>query len=207
MKFIRELVREAKLLNFYIYGQWFLLAGLIVTTIYLVIVVPIEFTHGTLLPHAHWPESAILYTGWASGVTIVGIILLLFIPNERLKNRHDELISLTAWLTLSMLHWVGFGIGLPYLASALLLSIGSICYGVAYLLCQNPRKTRLTGGTAVAGMLLAIPDEKNRGGSSWTGLSVMAGCFFLFALITFGVRALMHWAFYKGTDHFWDISW
>jgi hypothetical protein len=97
--------------------------------------------------------------------TVFPIVWLQFVEHESARRfQHEDLYLFFFWLLIGAAHWVGFGLGIPYLLSAVPLTGAIICFGVANVLCHNPCRTRLTGGSGVEHMVLTI---RSRG--HWLG--------------------------------------
>ncbi|KAI1142677.1 hypothetical protein F5Y05DRAFT_365695 [Hypoxylon sp. FL0543] len=198
MAVVRSVIREVKLLNFYVYGQWFLLAGLIADIVLTAIVTPILATRGTLLTRLDITWPAYVYIVCINVPSMVAIGWYYLLEDETTSRvRNEDLIFLLLWLLIATVHWIGYGIDLPYLPSAIIFTAAVVCYGLAYLLCQSPRRTRLIGGAGVDYMLLAVPNKRMRHGYSWTGILCILGIFLLFAGFGFGVWYGINYAFFE----------
>ncbi|KAI0842995.1 hypothetical protein F5Y06DRAFT_256623 [Hypoxylon sp. FL0890] len=205
MAVVRNLIREVKLLNFYIYAQWFLLAGFVADLIMTAIVTPVLATRGTLFTHLDIKWPAYVYIVCVNVPSMVAIGWYYLIEDETTSRvRNEDLIFLFLWLLITTVHWIGYGIDLPYLASAIIFTGAVVCYGLAYLLCQSPRRTRLVGGAGVDYMLLAVPNNKMRNGYSWTGILCILGIFVGFAGFGFGVWYGINYAFF-GEQNRWGV--
>ncbi|KAI1409744.1 hypothetical protein F5Y13DRAFT_169373 [Hypoxylon sp. FL1857] len=195
MAVVRSLIKEVKLLNFYIYAQWFLLAGFVADIIMTAIVTPIMGTRGALFPRQDEKWPAYLYIVGVNVPTMVAVGWYYLIEAETTSRvRNEDLIFLLLWLLATTVHWIGYSIGLPYLPSALIFTGAVVCHGLAHLLCQSPRRTRLVGGAGVDYMLLAVPNKRIRSGYSWTGILCTLGIFVVFIGFGFGMWYAINYA-------------
>ncbi|KAI1213863.1 uncharacterized protein F4807DRAFT_203020 [Annulohypoxylon truncatum] len=188
MATIRAVVKEVKLMNFYIYAQWFILSGLVSDFILTIIVLPIVATRSSSFPQLG--DNKWIAWAYELGMNIPAMFAIFwyyFLEDETTSRvRHEDLIFLCLWLLVATTKWIGYGIGLLYLSSAVLFTAAVVCHCVAYFLCQSPRKTRLIGGSGVEYMMLEVPNKSGRNGFNWTGFLCVLGIFLIFGCIGVG---------------------
>jgi hypothetical protein len=109
----------------------------------------------------------------APSTTIFTIVFVLFIDQDQRKLIHDDLGWLLVWILIFVLHWLEYGISLPYLAPAITITLAVICNIVANALCQGHRKSRLIGGSSIEHMLVAVPAKNGRYGYTWQTLWIV----------------------------------
>ncbi|KAI0890638.1 uncharacterized protein GGS22DRAFT_151465 [Annulohypoxylon maeteangense] len=195
---IRSLVKEVKLMNCYVYAQWFILSGLVSDFILTVIALPIVATQSSSF--SQLGDNKWIAWAYELGInipTMFAIFWFYFLEEETTSRvRHEDLMFLCLWLLVATTKWIGYSIGLLYLSSAILFTAATICYGTAYLLCQSPRRTRLIGGSGVEYMMLEVPNKGGRNGCNWTGILCIIGIFIAFGCIGVGAGYGFYYALY-----------
>ncbi|KAI0896938.1 hypothetical protein F4806DRAFT_415165 [Annulohypoxylon nitens] len=195
---IQGIVEEVKLMNFYVYAQWFILSGLVSDFILTIIVLPIVATRSSSFPQLGDDK----WIAWAyqMGInipTMFAIFWFYFLEGETTSRvRYEDLIFLCLWLLVALTKWVGYSIGLLYLPSAIIFTAAVICYGVAYLLCQSPRRTQLIGGAGVEYMMLEVPNKCGRNGCNWAGILCVLAIFLAFGCIGVAAGYWFHYAIF-----------
>ncbi|KAI1461667.1 hypothetical protein F4805DRAFT_412948 [Annulohypoxylon moriforme] len=194
----RQVVKEVKLMNFYVYGQWFILSGFVSDFILTFIVFPIVATRSSSFPQI--PDDKWLAWAYEFGMNcpaMFAVFWFYFLEEETTSRlRYEDLMFLCLWLLVAVTKWIGYSIGLLYLSSAILFTAASICYGVAYFLCQSPRRTGLIGGSGVERMMLEVPNKSGRSGCNWTGIFCIIGIFLAFGCIGAGGWYGFYYAIY-----------
>ncbi|KAI0386529.1 hypothetical protein F5Y04DRAFT_124341 [Hypomontagnella monticulosa] len=170
LKWIQDIGEEAKSGNFYIYSQWLIVVTLI--TEFVQTTLMIVDTAGGEVPSVEesWFEPAVFLAPQTIPIvaivdyfTVLAIIWFQFLNIDN-SNRYEneELAFIVFWFVVDLAHWVPLSMGLPYEAQAVPLTMSFFCQVIAYVLCQNQRKTRLTGGTGIEYMALAVPRRRTR---------------------------------------------